>query len=100
MAGEQEEGKDIKKRHKRVTESEYKHPINVGTTECVVQLVEFRISHMKGELEQVVNHETKDNQSANHHRSRCERRSLVTGDSVLLRLRQPVLLRSLHRGNV
>jgi len=54
---------------------------------------------MKGELEQVVNHETKDNQSANDHRSRCERRSLVTGDSVLLRLRQPVLLGQLNRGD-
>src|SRR5271165_1507747 len=54
---------------------------------------------MQGELEQVVNHETKDNQSANDHRSRCKRRSLVTGDSILLRLRQPVLVRELNCGD-
>ena len=64
-----------------------------------MQLAEFRISHVQGKLEQVVNNETEDNQPADKHRSRCERRSLVPGNGILLRLCQPVLVRQVNGGN-
>ena len=78
-------------------EPEDKHPVNVVTPERIMHFAKFRIGHLEGELEKMVNHETEDDQPAHEHRSRCHRRSLITGHGVLLRFRQAVLLGELNR---
>ena len=62
-----------------------------------MHFAKFRIGHLQGELQKMVDHKTEDDQPAYDHRSRCHRRSLIARYRVLLRFRQAIFLGELNR---
>ena len=70
MGCEQEEPNDVKQRNQWMFEPEYQHPVNIVTPERIMHLSKFRICYLDGELQEMINHETEDDQPAYNHRSR------------------------------